>query len=193
MWRTMAWGGFVGPLAFVGAWVIAGSITTREYSPVHDTISQLAAVGAPTRWLMTSGMIGFGFALLAYAIPLRRALAGSSWIAAGATGIATLGVAATPLDRSEFVDGLHLLAAGVGYATLTLVPLLARRPLLAAGQDRLAAFGVAMAIVAIASLPLSVIVAPTGLFQRLGLTAGDLFLVASVPGVRRRLARAHDA
>lgn len=188
MWRRSAWGGLVGPLAFVGAWALGGVITSREYSPVHDTISRLAAVDAPTRWLMTSGMIVFGVALLVYAVPLRRAITGPSWITAGATGAATLGVAATPLDRSDLVDGLHLVAAGIGYVTLAAIPVLAFRPLLAAGRRGLAVFGATMAVVAVAALPISLVVAESGLFQRLGLTAGDLFLVASVPSVRSILA-----
>jgi len=187
MGRHATWGGIIGPLAFIAAWSVGGAVTSRDYSPARDTISQLAAVDAPTRWLMTSGMVVFGFALLAYAIPLRRALPGSAWIAAGATGATTLGVAATPIDHSPLVDRLHLLAAGPGYITLALIPLLARRPLLDAGHGRLAVFGVAMATVAIAALPVSLFVVRTGLFQRIGLTAGDAFLIASVPVVRTLL------
>ena len=99
-------------------------------------------------------------------------------------GLATLGVAAAPLDHSDLVDGLHVIAAGVGYVTLAAVPLLAFRPLVAAGHHRLAAFGAAMASVSAVALPTSLVVSQTGLFQRIGLTAGDAFLVASVPVVR---------
>lgn len=187
MFGRLAWGGVIGPAAFIGAWAIGGAVTSRNYSPVDDTISQLAAVGAPTRVLMTSGMIAFGLALPVYAVALRRALPGPAWIAAAATGLSTLAVAAVPLDRSDLVDTLHLVAAGTGYVTLAAVPLLARRHLVAAGHPRLAALGVAMAGISAVSLPTSLVVEQTGLFQRLGLTASDVFLMASVPMVVARL------
>lgn len=188
MWRGLAWGGSVGPVAFVGAWAIGGWVTSRDYSPVEDTISQLAAIGAPTRPLMTAGMLTFGAALPAYAMALRRAIPGRAWVAAAATGVATIAVAATPLDHSELVDRLHLVAAGIGYITLAAVPVLARRSLIDAGHERLANVGSALAAVSAMALPTSLVVSQTGLFQRIGLTAGDLFLVASVPVVRRLLA-----
>lgn len=187
MFGRLAWGGVIGPAAFIGAWAIGGAVTSRNYSPVDDTISQLAAVGAPTRVLMTSGMIAFGLALPVYAVALRRALPGPAWIAAAATGLSTLAVAAVPLDRSDLVDTLHLVAAGTGYVTLAAVPLLARRHLVATGHPRLAALGVAMAGISAVSLPTSLLVEQAGLFQRLGLTASDVFLMASVPMVVARL------
>lgn len=184
-----AWGGAVGPLGFITAWALGGALTNRDdYSPLHDTISQLAAVGANTRPLMTSGMVLFGVAVPTYALVLRHALPGRAWVAAAATGIATLGVAATPLDHSDLVDRLHQIAAGAGYVTLTLVPILARRPLQARGHHRLAAFGTAMAAVSTVALPTSILVEQTGFFQRLGLGAGDAFLIASVPAIRSMLA-----
>ena len=189
MRNRLAWGGAVGPAAFIGAWAIGGAVTSRVYAPVNDTISQLAAVEAPTRPLMTAGMLTFGVAVPLYALALRRALPGKAWIAAAATGVATLGVAAAPLDRSELVDNLHVVAAGAGYVTLAAVPVLARKALVDAGRARLAAFGVVMAAAAAVALPVSLVVSQTGLFQRIGLTAGDLFLIASVP----TLARLSDA
>jgi len=193
MKQIAAWGGTIGPVAFIGAWAVGGAVTSRSYAPVEDTISQLAAVGAPTRSLMTAGMITFGVAVPTFALALRRALPGPAWIAVAATGIATLGVAATPLDRSELVDNLHLVFAGAGYITLAAVPLLARKALIAHGHDRLAAFGLVMAGVSAVALPTSLAVSQTGMFQRIGLTAGDLFLIASTPVVATLLRRRHAA
>lgn len=176
-------------MGFVTAWALGGALTNRGgYSPVHDTISQLAAVDANTRPLMTSGMVLFGLAVPAYALALRRTVPGGAWIAAAATGIATLGVAATPLDHSDLVDLLHQIAAGAGYVTLALVPVLARRSLHETGHHRLASFGTAMAVVSAIALPTSLVVEQTGFFQRLGLGAGDAFLIASVPAIRSTLA-----
>ena len=189
MIRRLALGGVLGPLAFIGAWAFGGALTSRSnYSPVEDTISQLAQIGADTRPYMTAGMIAFGLGVPSYAIALRRALPGPAWVAAAATGISTLGVAAAPLEHSELVDNLHRVAAGAGYITLALVPLLARRPLIDAGHRGLANFGLAMGTISALSLPTSLFVSQTGFFQRSGLTAGDVFLIASVPVVRSLLA-----
>ena len=190
--RRLAWGGAIGPIAFVSAWVVGGLVTDRNYSPVDDTISRLAAVGAETRPLMTAGFVAFGLAVPAYAAALRRAIPGPAWIAAAATGVSTLFVAALPVDRSSLVDALHAAAAGTGYLTLVAVPLLAARPLRRLGHSTLASFGVGLAAVSTLSLATSLAVDATGLFQRIGLTATDAWLVASVPAVHALVRRSGD-
>ncbi|MGH9150419.1 MAG: DUF998 domain-containing protein, partial [Acidimicrobiales bacterium] len=101
--RVAAAGGLVGPAAFVGAWA-AGGVVAPGYSPVGHAISRLAAPGAPARGLMTAGFVAFGLALPAYGWALRRAGLGRSGAAAVVTGLATLGVAAFPVERA---DALH--------------------------------------------------------------------------------------
>ena len=177
--RTAALGGVIGPAAFIGAWTVGAAVTTREYSSIDDAISRLAAVGADTRALMTAGFIGFGVGLPVYASALRRVVGGAAWLTAAATGIATLGVAATPLDRSATVDTWHGVAAGIGYVTLAATPLLAARPLSQHGHRALAAAGVVAGAVSAISLVLTTTGLPTGLFQRLGLTATDIWIVTS--------------
>jgi hypothetical membrane protein len=176
--RLTALGGIVGPAAFVAAWVTGGA-TKDGYSPVHDAISRLAAVGASTRPLMTAGFVVFGTAVPVYAAALRRSVPGVAWITATITGLSTLAVAAAPLDHSSTVDSLHALFAGIGYLTLAATPLLAARPLLRAGQRTLARTGLVAGGIAATSLALTVTGLPTGLFQRVGLTAGDVWLVAT--------------
>ena len=78
----------MGPAAFVAAWAVSGA-TTDGYSPVHDAISDLAAVGAPTRVAMTAGFVVFGVGLIAFGFALRTALDGHAWVAALATGACT--------------------------------------------------------------------------------------------------------
>jgi len=177
--RAIALGGVIGPVAFIGAWLTGGLITDVDYSPVDDAISRLAAVGADTRPLMTVGFAVFGIAIMAFASVLRSAApVGPAWISIMATGLATLWVAATPLDRSDSVDSLHGLAATVGYATLVASPLLAAAPLRQAGNVTVANAGVAVAVVSAVSLAISGLVDANGLFQRIGLTVVDLWLVA---------------
>lgn len=62
--RAALLAGIAGPVAFIGAWVSAG-LVTEGYSPVSDTISRLAAQGAPTRPLMTAAPVAFGLLMRA--------------------------------------------------------------------------------------------------------------------------------
>lgn len=168
--------GAAGPVAFVAAWVGCG-LATRGYSPVNDAISRLAAADAPTRVPMTAGFVTFGVAVPAFAATLRRTVPGPAWIAAVATGVATLGVAATPLDGG--LEPLHAPFAVAGYATLAAVPLLAARPLAAAGRSGWARASLALGLVAAASLVATAAGPAHGAFQRAGLSAGDAWLVAA--------------
>jgi hypothetical membrane protein len=184
-WRWLALGGVIGPATFIGAWATGGIVTDRDYSPVNDAISRLAAVGADTRPLMTSGFIVFGVALPAFALALRDRLPGRAWVTAAATGVATLAVAATPLDRSKLVDGLHGVSATVGYVTLAATPLLSAQPLFRRGHRALAGAGLVAAFVSAVCLALTASPLPTGLFQRLGLTASDAWIAATAVAILR--------
>ncbi len=176
--RLGAAAGVVGPLAFAGAWLI-GSLKTSGYSMANDAISRLAAVGADTRALMTAGFISFTVCVLTFSFSLRAALPGGAWIAAASTAIATLGVAAFPLDHSATVDALHGLSATIGYVTLAATSLLASRQLKAQGDHRAAKVS-ALAGTATALCLAATILGPAdGLFQRLGVSIGDLWIVAA--------------
>jgi hypothetical membrane protein len=183
--RTAALGGVIGPAGFIGAWAIGAAVTSAPYSSIDDAISRLAAVGSDTRWLMTAGFVTFGLSLPAYGWALRSSVPGRAWITAAATGLATLAVAATPLDRSDTVDRLHGISAGIGYLTLAATPLLAAAPLFALGHRRLARFGIAAGLVSAIALPLSATNLPTGVFQRLGLTVSDAWIMASALAIRQ--------
>lgn len=187
--RTATLGGVIGPAGFISAWVVGAAVTTAPYSSIDDAISQLAAVGSDTRWLMTAGFVTFGLSLPTFAWALRSTLPGRAWIAATATGLATLVVAATPLDQSDVVNRLHGLFAGIGYVTLAATPLLAARPLLAKGHRRLARFGIAAGVTSAIALTLTTTDLPTGLLQRIGLTAGDAWIIAAALTMRRDLVR----
>ena len=183
--RTAALGGVIGPAGFIGAWVIGAAVTSVPSSSIDDAISRLAAVGSDTRWLMTAGFVTFGVSLPVYAWALRSTVPGRAWITATATGLATLAVAATPLDRSNTVDRLHSIFAGIGYLTLAATPLLAASPLRAMGHHRLARFGIAAGLTSATALALTTTGLPTGLFQRVGLTVSDAWIVASALAISR--------
>jgi hypothetical membrane protein len=182
--RRCALGGIVGPIAFVAAWSIGG-LAAPHYSAIDDAISHLAEVGAPTRPFMTAGFVVFGIGLPVYAGALRASLPGWSWVTAAATGLATLGVAAAPLGRSTSGDGVHGILAGAGYVTLALTPLLAAGPLRRAGRSTLANLSVAAGALAGLSLLATTTAEANGLFQRLGLTVVDVWIVATAAELLR--------
>ena len=180
--RALAWGGVIGPVGFVTAWATAGAVTSG-YSPVEDAISRLAAVHAPTRWVMTAGFVCFGVAVPVYGLALRDALGGRAWLAATVTGLATLGVAAVPLDVSTTADLVHGGFASVGYASLALTPLLGAGPLADRGYRRAAAVSRVVGVLSGACLAGTVFGSFHGLFQRAGLTLGDLWLAATATAI----------
>ena len=183
--RTAALGGVIGPAGFIGAWVIGAAATDASYSSIDDAISQLASVGSDTRLLMTAGFATFGVSLPVYAWALRSTVPGRAWITATVTGLATLAVAAAPLDRSDMVDTLHGIFAGIGYLALAATPLLAVAPLHALGHRRLALFGLAAGLTSAIALALTATGLPTGLFQRIGLTVSDAWIIATALTIRR--------
>ncbi len=177
--RALAACGVIGPVAFVAAWVGCG-LAAGHYSPVQDAISQLARLGASTRVPMTAGFVVYGLAVPLYGWCLRSVLGGRAWVAVGVTGLATLGVAAFPLG---FSDPAHNAFAGVGYVSLAAAPLLTV-PTLRVRGFRGAALGSAVLGLACAvCLVLSVATGPSGLFQRAGLTIGDLWLATGAGAI----------
>jgi len=174
----------VGPAAFISAWIVGGA-QTPDYSAVYDAISRIAAVDAPQRVTMTAGFVVYGLAVSAGSIALRRSLLHRTWPLALINGAATIGVALTPLDRSDLVDTLHGVTAGTGYVSIALLQLASAAPLRASGRPRLAAAATAMGIATAACLVGTTVTDANGLFQRLGLTIGDVWLVATGIGLFR--------
>jgi len=175
--RLLGLGGIIGPAAFVTAWAVLGA-RKAGYNPVTDQISRLAAAGVPERPAMSAGFVVFGLAVPAYGLALRRSLPGPAWTTAVATGLATLGVAAFPLDGPAG-DTPHAIAAGIGYATLAATPLLAARPLHRSGRPRWAVASVVAGVASGACLAATAVGPATGLLQRTGLGIGDLWLAAT--------------
>jgi hypothetical membrane protein len=180
--RRAALGGVIGPAAFVGSWALLGTVSDN-YSALHDPISDLAGVHASTRMAMTAGFVVFSVGMGFYAQAVRSELPGPAWIAAATTAGATLAVAALPLHHSPTVDRLHGISAGTGYVTLAATALLSAAPLARLGRPGWARFAVGAGSVSAASLALTLTGSFGGFFQRLGLTAGDAFVVASAMAI----------
>jgi hypothetical membrane protein len=173
----LALGGVIGPVAFVGSWALAGA-KTAGYSHVDDAISDLAAVHASTRRLMTTGFVIDGVGLICFGLALREVLEGRAWMTAVATGVCTIGVAATPLGGWSG-DNIHAAFAGLGYASIAALPLLAATPLARSGRIPWARLSVLTGTISAVSLVASTLGPAHGLWQRLGLTVGDAWIVAT--------------
>ena len=183
--RAGAVGGIIGPAAFVTAWAFLGA-RAADYSPVHDAISLLAAPDAPSRVAMTTGFIVFGIGVPLYAVTaLRPTLPGPAWALATATGLATLGVAAVPIG-SPTRDVLHGAFAGVGYVTLAGTPAIASRAMARLGRRGWSRYSVVTGVVSATCLAATVLGRSNGLLQRLGLAAGDLWIVLNAADILLR-------
>lgn len=169
----------VGPVAFVSAWAVGGSRMPEPYSPVSDAISRIAAVGSPERVLMTVGFVIYGAAVLAGSAAVRRSPLHRAWPFVAVNALATLAVAATPLDHSDRVDLLHGVFATIGYASITLVPLVSAGPLRRLGHRGAADLSVVAGVVSGLCLAATTVSASKGAFQRGGLGAGDLWLLTT--------------
>jgi hypothetical membrane protein len=183
-------GGVVGPAAFIAAWGIASAVQPG-YSVSNDAISELAAVGADTRAFMTGGFVVFALCIFPYALAVRHALGGRVWLSAAVMGVATLVVAATPLGLSPATDHRHGVIAVIGYIALAATPLLAVRPLLDRDRRRAAAVSIVTAALSATALLLSDTTPLTGLFQRIGLTAGQLWIACSAVAMLAGAAQAN--
>jgi hypothetical membrane protein len=88
--RVPWWGlaaAVVTPVALVGGWWSAGSVT-RGYDPVRSSLSDLAAGDAPNRWLMTAALVLTGLGYLVTAVGLRPAdVAGRTLLGVGGVGV----------------------------------------------------------------------------------------------------------
>jgi hypothetical membrane protein len=174
----------IGPVAFVASWSLLG-LVEHGYSPLHDPISDLAGVHATTRLAMSAGFVVFAIGLCFYAFALHAVLRGPAWTAALATGLATLGVAGFPLHHSSTVDHVHGVFAAIGYITLAATALLSAAPLARRNRHGWARAAVTAGVVSSIALALTLTPSFHGLFQRIGLTAGDLWVAAAALAIRR--------
>ncbi|MEU6979180.1 MULTISPECIES: DUF998 domain-containing protein [unclassified Streptomyces] len=111
------------PVLLIGGWTIAGLLHGPGYDPVTQTISVLAAYGAPGAWVMTGGLFGLGVCHLVTAWGLRAAaLAGRVALAAGGVTALVVALLPAPLSGGSLRHGS---VAAAGFAFLALWPVLA--------------------------------------------------------------------
>lgn len=166
------------PIVFVVGWATLGA-SIDGFSPVRMAISDVAAVGSPRRWQMFAVFVAYGLLLLVGAWALRAAGAVGSAGAAMVNALSVWGVAAFPVDGSARGDGIHGLFAAIGYVTLALMPALAVAPLRRAGRTGAAVASVWVAVVVALTLIGSAGNDRSGMFQRMGTTTGNLWMLAA--------------
>jgi hypothetical membrane protein len=169
----------VGPFVFIVSWVVAGALRDG-YDPVHEAISRLAELGAPNRWIVTTGMATFGIACI-FVGRAWKVHAGLVGVALVAAGIASLFVAAFPCTEGcpgsgSFTDVAHTLSAGTHYIAFAGGTLVAAR---LARSARFRSWSLAAGVAGAGALIVHATGAgPNGLFQRIGLTTLDLWLAS---------------
>lgn len=123
------------PVLLIGGWLLAESRQPPAFDPFRDAISDLAAIGATDRAIMTAALAGTGLAHLITAFGLTDAgRAARALIALG--GVATILVAVFPLPE-QGSSPAHTTVATTAFLALAIWPFVSggvRRPIsLAAG------------------------------------------------------------
>ncbi|WP_031003522.1 DUF998 domain-containing protein [Streptomyces sp. NRRL F-5727] len=113
------------PVLLTAGWVVAGRLEGAAYDPVTQSISVLAAYGAPGFWVMTSALLGLGACHLLTALGLRVAVpAGRLALAGGGVAAVLVALVPTPSSGGSLRHGS---LAAVGFTLLALWPVLAAR------------------------------------------------------------------
>lgn len=112
------------PILLVGGWAAASAVQPAGFDPLSHTISALAAVGATDRWLMTAVFAGIGVCYFVTAYGLKRVrAAGRLTLLVG--GLCSIAVAVFPEPGDGGTTPEHVVATGLGFATLAAWPCLA--------------------------------------------------------------------
>jgi hypothetical membrane protein len=186
-WAIVAASG--APLVLIGGFLVAAALQPASYSPVRDTISELARQGATDSWLMTSALAGVGVCYLLAASGLRPARSAGRLLLAGG-GVATLLIAGFRQPQHGY-SLPHELAVIAAVLTCCTWPAFAwhRRdsPLLLRPVPSLAAAAVSLGLAAWYALESHG--ALLGLAERCAASAPPLWLLAVAVTTRRSQAR----
>ncbi len=175
--RWLAAGAIWGPGLFILAWLVGGFMVDG-YSPVDDHISALAGVDAASRFVMNFGFVAYVLGVGSAAWPLRKVIGNGASVALFLNALLVLGVLLTPDGLSSNADFLHGGFAILTYLTLSLVGPLAALALRRRGLIGWAIASLAVGAITSMSLWISLGETNSGLFQRIGLTTTDLWLMA---------------
>jgi hypothetical membrane protein len=116
---------YLAPVLFVGGTVVAG-LVAPGYDPVRQTISELAAVDAPTHVFTTIVFVLTGLCHLV-TVAFARGIGAVGRIAFLVGALASLAVAVFPLPADGGRSEAHNTAAIIGFVLLAAWPLLGMR------------------------------------------------------------------
>lgn len=188
-WWTVA-AASASPVLLIGGFFVAAALQPASYSPVRDTISELAGRGAADPWVMTSAIGAVGLCYLLTASGLRPAGRVGRVLLAGG-GVATLLIAVFRQPRHGY-SLAHELAVIIAALTCCTWPAFAshrRHPSrLLTRPPSLAAVGVSLGLATWYALeshgPL------LGLAERAAASAPPVWLLAVAVTTRRALRNA---
>lgn len=126
---------------------------------------------------MNAGFLIYSAGVAAAAFGLRALIGAPSAVALGINAAATLGVWSTPLGESIQIDRWHLAFAASGYAALVLAAGLASVRFRRQQKARQALIALAVGVVTATSLLAVLAGTWNGLFQRIGLSTSDIWLI----------------
>jgi hypothetical membrane protein len=108
------------PLVMTGGWLVAEALQPPSYSPLHDSISGLAALGATDRWIVTGALflVGACYFVTAGCLPRLRRPARIVLLIAG---ISSIGIAVSP-QPANGSSAMHMVWTCVGAAAITIWP-----------------------------------------------------------------------
>ncbi|MET9956861.1 DUF998 domain-containing protein [Streptomyces sp. NPDC006339] len=113
------------PVVLAGGWTTAAVLEGSSYDAVRQTISVLAAYGAPGFWVMTGALLALGVCHLGTAWGLRAAApAGRAALVGGGVTALVVTMVPTPTSGGALRHGS---VAAVGFTLLALWPVLATR------------------------------------------------------------------
>ncbi|MGG5257843.1 DUF998 domain-containing protein [Phycicoccus avicenniae] len=181
--RTAVASATVASVALVGGWTWAAGLVGGGFDPTAESISALASLETPHRWVMTTALVVTGVAHLVSAWALGAARP-TGRIALAAGGAATLLVALLPLPSRTGSSAAHTAVATLSFGLLALWPLLAARRDGPAVLDRRVAFPAgAVLVLAVASLTVDTGGGVFGLHERVVAVLTVLWPLVTAVGV----------
>jgi hypothetical membrane protein len=119
-WRWATVSTALAPLAMIGAWLVAETLQPPAYSPLHSSISGLAALGATDRWIVTGALylVGACYLVTAACLPGLRV---SARIVLLIAGISSVGIADSP-QPVQGTNPQHLFWTSLGAVAIAVWP-----------------------------------------------------------------------
>jgi len=108
-------------VALIGGWTWAATKQPAGFDSVRESISALAAVETPHRWIMTLALVLTGLAHIGSALMVPGLRRAGRWVL-GAAGVATIAVAVFPLPSRSDGSLAHTVVASVSFVLLAIWP-----------------------------------------------------------------------